>query len=186
MIGSALTKYNKLWIVIISGLILGFFISIAEPDLHVLAGQVDIVTKGAIPKLTMVAVVSVGIAAMMTLGIVRILYNIKITIMLLIVYLFIFVISLFTTSDFLAIAFDASGATTGAMTTPFILAMSIGISALKKDSKSSEDDSFGLVGITSSGAIIAVILMSLFFRNGNVRRWLLLRLPNRIRFSVVP
>lgn len=168
LIGSALTKYNKLWIVIISGLILGFFISIAEPDLHVLAGQVDIVTKGAIPKLTMVAVVSVGIAAMMTLGIVRILYNIKITIMLLIVYLFIFVISLFTTSDFLAIAFDASGATTGAMTTPFILAVSIGISALKKDSKSSEDDSFGLVGITSSGAIIAVILMSLFFRNGGM------------------
>lgn len=166
--GSTLTKTNKLWIIGVAGLILGFFISIAEPDLHILAGQVDAVTAGLVSKLSIVVMVSVGIAVMLSLGLIRIVYNIPLYRILTGVYSIIFILSLFTSSEFLAISFDASGATTGAMTVPFILALAIGVSALKKDSKASEKDSFGLVAIASTGAIIAVMLMNIISKTGDI------------------
>lgn len=76
-------------------------------------------------------------------------------------YLIIFGLAIFTSPEFLAISFDSSGATTGALTVPFMLALAMGVSALKKDSKASEKDSFGLVAIASTGAIIAVMMMSI-------------------------
>lgn len=162
LMGSSLTKSNKIWIIGAAGLILGFFISIAEPDLHILAGQVEIVTAGMISKAGIVLVVSFGIAVMLSLGLIRIVYNIPLYKVLTIVYALIFVLAIFTSSEFLAISFDASGATTGAMTVPFILALAIGVSAMKKDSKASEKDSFGLVAIASTGAIISVMITSIF------------------------
>lgn len=161
-VGSAITKTNKILIVIVAGIILGFFISVAEPDLHILAGQVDGVTAGLVSKLSIVIVVSVGIGILLSFGLVRIVYNIPLYKILTVLYGIIFVLSLFTSSEFLAISFDASGATTGAMTVPFILALALGVSAMKKDSKSSEKDSFGLVAIASAGAVIAVMMMSIF------------------------
>lgn len=161
LMGSALTKSNKLWLVGVAGLILGFFISIAEPDLHILAGQVDFVTGGAIPKFTIVFIVSVGIAAFVALGLIRIVYNISLEKLLTILYLIVFSLAIFTSPEFLAISFDASGATTGALTVPFILALALGVSTLNKDSKASERHSFGLVAITSIGAIIAVMVMNI-------------------------
>ncbi len=166
--GSFLTKTNKLWIVVITGIILGFFISVAEPDLHILAGQVDTVTHGLLSKMGMVIIVSVGIALMLSLGLIRIVFNFPLYKLLTILYFIIFLLALFTSSGFLAISFDASGATTGALTVPFVLALALGVSSLKKDSKASEKDSFGLVGVTSTGAIIAVMIMSIFVSNDNI------------------
>lgn len=168
LMGSSLTKNNKISIIVISGLILGFFISVAEPDLHIVAGQVDLVTSGMISKVSIVIIVSVGIAMMLTLGLIRIVYNIPLYKILTILYAIIFILSLFTSSEFLAISFDASGATTGAMTVPFILALALGISTLKKDSKASEKDSFGLVAVTSTGAIISIMIMSIITRNDKI------------------
>ncbi|WP_066638997.1 DUF1538 domain-containing protein [Desulfolucanica intricata] len=161
LMGQTLTKSNKLWIVGVAGFFLGFFISIAEPDLHILAGQVDFVTGGVISKFTIVVIVSVGIAALLALGLIRIVYNIPLYKLLTILYLIVFALAVFTSPEFLAISFDASGATTGALTVPFILALALGVSALKKDSKASEKDSFGLVAITSVGAIISVMVMNI-------------------------
>ena len=76
VIGSTITRKNKLWLVIVAGLVLGFMISIAEPDLHILAGQVDLISNGVVAKLGVIIVVSVGVAAMVVLGLIRILYNI--------------------------------------------------------------------------------------------------------------
>jgi hypothetical protein len=160
--GSMITKRNKIWIVIIAGLALGFIISIAEPDLHILAGQVSAVTSGMVTKFAIVGVVSAGIAVMLAFGLVRIVYNIPLYLILTVMYGIILVLAVFTSREFLAISFDASGATTGALTVPFILALAIGVSTLKKDSKASEKDSFGLVAIASTGAIIALMLMSIF------------------------
>ena len=160
-VGSAITKTNRIWIVVAAGIVLGFFISVAEPDLHILAGQVDDVTAGLVSKLPIVLVVSVGIGLLLSFGLVRIVYNIPLYKVLTVLYAVILILSFFTSSEFLAISFDASGATTGAMTVPFILALALGVSAMKKDSKSSEKDSFGLVAIASAGAIIAVMLMSI-------------------------
>ncbi|SHN64023.1 DUF1538 domain-containing protein [Desulfitobacterium chlororespirans] len=168
LMGGALTKSNRLWIVVVAGLLLGFFISIAEPDLHILAGQVDIVTSGVISKLSIVVVVSIGIAVMLTSGLVRIIYNIPLYKLLTVLYLFILGLSFFTSSEFLAISFDASGATTGALTVPFMLALALGVSSLKKDGKASEKDSFGLVAVTSTGAIIAVMIMSILSKQDEI------------------
>lgn len=168
IMGSTIAKMNKLWILIIAGLILGFFISIAEPDLHILAGQVDFVTSGLISKESIVIIVSIGIATMLSLGLVRIVHNIPLYKVLTVLYSIIFILALFTSREFLAISFDASGATTGAMTVPFILALATGISAMKKDSKASEKDSFGLVAIASTGAILSVMIMSIISKTDTI------------------
>mgnify|MGYP002347655075 CR=1 FL=1 len=160
-VGSGIARTNKLWIVLLSGLILGFIVSVAEPDLHILAGQVSDVTKGLVSKPGTVAVVSVGIAVLLAAGLWRTIYGFPLYKMLLILYLGIFLISLFTSQEFLAISFDASGATTGALTVPFILALAVGVSEMKKDSKASEKDSFGLVAIASTGAILSVMIVSI-------------------------
>lgn len=161
IMGTTLAKSNKVWIVAISSLLLGFFISIAEPDLHILADQVDFVTSGVISKLSIVAIVSLGIGIMLSIGLLRIMFNIPLYKVLFYFYALIFVLSQFTSSEFLAISFDASGATTGAMTVPFILALALGVSSLRRDGKASEKDSFGLVAVASAGAIIAVLVMSI-------------------------
>lgn len=166
--GSTIARSNKLWIVALAGLILGFLISIAEPDLHILAEQVDVVTSGMISKLSIVIIVSIGIGMALSLGLLRIVYNISLNKILTGLYSLIFILSLFTSSGFLAISFDASGATTGAMTVPFILALALGVSALKKDTKASEKDSFGLVAIASSGAILAVMIMSIISKSDTI------------------
>lgn len=163
--GLALAKTNKLWIVLIAGLILGFFISIAEPGLMVLAGQVDLVTSGQISGISILIVVSVGLAIMLSLGFLRIFYNVPLYKMLFALYIFIFILAIFVSREFLAISFDASGSTTGILAVPFILSLSVGISKLKKDSKASEKDSFGLVAIASTGAIISVMILNVFSRS---------------------
>ncbi|MEL7661019.1 DUF1538 domain-containing protein [Acetobacterium wieringae] len=159
LMGTHIAKSNKVSIVILSGLILGFFISVAEPDLHILAGQVALVSANVITKTEIILCVSVGIALLLTVGFLRIIYNKSLSLLLTLIYGVILIVSFFTSQEFLAISFDASGATTGALTVPFILALALGISSLKKG-KASEDDSFGLVGIASTGAILAVMIMS--------------------------
>ncbi|HBW13985.1 MAG TPA: DUF1538 domain-containing protein [Proteiniclasticum sp.] len=163
--GTALAKSNKLWIVLIAGAVLGFFISIAEPGLLVLANQVDFVTSGQISSMSILMIVSIGLALMLALGFLRIFYNYPLYKMLMVLYVLIFGLSIFTSREFLAISFDASGATTGILAVPFILSLSLGISKMKKDSKASEKDSFGLVAIASTGAILGVMLLDLFTKN---------------------
>lgn len=158
---ASLTKTNRLSVVITAGLILGFFISIAEPGLIVLANQVDAVTGGEIASLALLVVVSVGMAVMLAAGFVRIVVNLPLFKILAFLYGLIFLLAVFTSSEFLAISFDASGATTGVLAVPFILSLAVGVSHLKKDSKASEKDSFGLVAITSAGAILSVLLMGI-------------------------
>lgn len=166
--GSTIAKSNKIWIVLVAGILLGFIISIAEPDLHILAGQVDAVTTGLISKLSIVVIVSIGIAVLLSLGLIRIVYNFPLNKLLTMLYGIILVLALFTSSEFMSISFDASGATTGALTVPFILALALGVSSMKKDSKASEKDSFGLVAVTSTGAIIAVMIMSIISKTDKI------------------
>lgn len=161
LLGPVITKRNKLWIVVVAAFVLGFIISMAEPGLLILADQIDEITMGEISSITILTVVSLGIAILMVLGFIRILYNLPLFIILNIAYGIVLILSLFTSPEFLAIAFDASGATTGVLAVPFILSLSLGITSAKKDSKASEKDSFGLVSIVSVGAIIAIMLLNI-------------------------
>ncbi|HHT11037.1 MAG TPA: DUF1538 domain-containing protein [Atribacter sp.] len=168
LMGSFLVKSNKVLIVGVIGLILGFFISIAEPDLHVLANQVDLVTSGTISKTSILVIVSIGIAVLMTIGLFRIIFNISLQKVFIGMYSLVLIFSLFSLPEYLAIGFDASGATTGAMTVPFILALAVGVSSLKKNGITSEEDSFGLVGITSIGPILSIVLVGLFLKQNKL------------------
>lgn len=161
-VGATLAKSNKMWIVVVGGLIVGFFISIAEPGLIILADQVDIVTSGQISSLSILSIVSIGLALMLAMGFVRIVTNTPLYKVLTVLYILVFILALFTPIEFLTIAFDASGATTGILAVPFILALALGVSTMKKDSKASEMDSFGLVAIASVGAIMSVMILSIF------------------------
>lgn len=167
-IGNTLTHTNSYVILITVSFVLGFFISYAEPDLHILANQVDSVTAGHFDNIYMVIVVSIGLGIMMSLGMLRILKGVRLKYVFTGAYGLILILSLFSTSDFLAIAFDSSGATTGAITVPFMLALAAGISSMKKGSKVSEADSFGLVGISSSGAILGVLTAGIFLDIGKL------------------
>lgn len=166
--GRSITHTNRYPIVMTASLILGFFISFAEPDLHILAKQVDAVTSGAFNRWILVIAVSIGIGVMMTIGMLRILHNIRVCYVFAGAYGLILLLSLFSSVDFMAIAFDSSGATTGAITVPFMLSLAYGISAMKKDSKIGEADSFGVIGISSTGAILGVLIVGLFFGQGKL------------------
>jgi len=166
LMGKGVARSNKLWILIVAGLVMGFFISIAEPSLTVLGEQISTITAGAVSSSVIVSVVSLGLAALFVIGLVRIVYNWKLVPVLSILYGLIFILSLFTSTEFVAIAFDASGATTGAITVPFMLALSAGVASMKKNSKSSESDSFGMVALASSGAVIGVMIYNILSPTG--------------------
>ena len=166
--GTSFLKSNKVWYVVIVGFLLGFFVNVAEPDLQVLASQVSSVMGGFISMGIILVAVSVGTGAMLSLGIIRIVKGIPLHIVLAITYGVIFLLAIFSSADMLAIGFDASGATTGALTVPLVLALSVGVSAMEKNRKASEEDSFGLVGIMSTGAILGVLVLNLFVRTDNI------------------
>lgn len=161
-VGTSLAKRNNIWVLLVAGLALGFLISVAEPDLHVLAGQVEAVTESLISKLSVVVIVSIGIALLVATGLARIVYSIPLYKLLTGLYALIFIMAIFVSPEFFAISFDASAAVTGVLVVPFMLALALGVSRLKKDSRASEEDSFGLVGMAAVGAIMSVMLVSVF------------------------
>lgn len=161
LMGQFITAKNKISFVVIGALILGFFISIAEPDLQILGTQVMQVTKGAIPQTTLIIIVSIGVAAFLALGLLTIVYHTPQYTIFTVSYGLIFICSIFSVREGISIAFDSSGATTGAITVPFVLAIAAGVSRMKKNSITSETDSFGLVGMVSAGAILSVLAITL-------------------------
>ncbi len=166
-LGTMLTRSGTILKLTLFSVILGFLVSIAEPDLHILANQVEELSGGAVTRFFLVLVVSVGIGVLFSIGMIRIVKNIPIHFLMIILYSVVLAVALFAKPEFLSIAFDASGATTGALAVPVILSLSLGASALKKDRKASEKDSFGLVGISSVGPILAVLIISVIVRPEN-------------------
>lgn len=164
MLGSTILETKSIWKIVLICFLFGFSISVVEPVLHIVAGQIDYVTAGAIAKSLVIVSVSIGVGALMTLGVLRPLFNIPLPIFFTIAYSVILVLALIAPPEFISISFDAPGATTGVLTVPFISSLAIGLFS-KRAGKASEEDSFGLVGITTSGAIMALLVMSIFARN---------------------
>ena len=171
-IGASFLKSDKMWFVIVVGFLIGFFINIAEPDLQVVATQVSSVTGGYIPMFLIIVSVSIGTGAMLTVGIFRVVKNIPLRIVLAVLYGVVLILAIFSSPDMLAIGFDASGATTGALTVPLVLALSVGVASMKKDSKAAEEDSFGLVGVMSIGAPLGILMLNRFIRTDNITGFL--------------
>lgn len=156
-VGSCLTKSRNLLMIIFISFLLGFIVTISEPDLQVLAGQVP-----AVPSMTLILSVAIGVGVFLMLALVRMLFSIPLPMMLLVFYALVFILAFFVPKDFLSIAFDSGGVTTGPMTVPFIMALGVGVSAIRSD-RHATDDSFGLVALCSVGPILMVMILGMIY-----------------------
>lgn len=162
-VGSALTQRRNLPLLLGSGFIIGFFITIAEPDVRALAQQISAVNP-AIKSEILVPVIGAGVGLFVSVALARIVFGVSLRLGLFVFYLLIFACAVFTEADFLGIAFDAGGATTGPMSVPFIMALGIGVTAVRANA--AKDDSFGLIGIASIGPILAALVFGVFSSGG--------------------
>lgn len=162
LMGSTLPKLKKVWIFVLFGFLLGFVITVAEPDVRVLANQVDYVSDSQISKYVLIYAVSLGVGIFVALALLRIVLNISMAYVLVIGYLLVFAIAAFTPGDYVPVAFDSGGVTTGPMTVPFILALGIGVTSVLRG-KSASSDGFGLVALASIGPIITVLLLGVIY-----------------------
>ncbi|MBT2582766.1 DUF1538 domain-containing protein [Planococcus sp. ISL-109] len=164
MIGKKLPLTRKPWLIIGTGLLLGLVVTVAEPDVRVLANQIDQVSGGAISTNVLILSVSIGLAIFVGLSMVRTLFSIPIHYMLIGGYTIVFLLSFFVPESFIPISFDAGGVTTGPMAVPFILALGIGVASVLRSDKPSSGEGFGLIGLASIGPIIAVMILGVLYR----------------------
>lgn len=157
-VGAVLTRSRKLPVILGVGFLLGFLITISEPDLQVLANQVP-----SIPNRTLIFSVAAGVGLFLTVAFLRMLLGVALPPLLVAFYGIVFVLAAFVPREFLAVAFDSGGVTTGPMTVPFIMALGVGVSAIRGD-RHAADDSFGLVALCSVGPILAVLILGIAFR----------------------
>lgn len=159
-IGSYMSKHKKLWFLILCAFLLGTCITLAEPDLKVLADQASY-----LPSSTLIVVVSIGVGIFLVLAALRIVFKLSLSKLLVISYGIVFLLTIFIPDKFIPLSFDSGGVTTGPITVPFIMALGIGMSSVNGDD--AKNDSFGLIGLCSIGPILTVLILSLFFVNGN-------------------
>ena len=159
-IGEGLTKSRKLGVLLSVSFLMGLLITVAEPDLTVLAEQVSAVMNGTL----LIVTVGVGVGLFLLLAVIKILFNVDLTSLLMFFYMILFcLVALLLESGkgaFLPMAFDSGGVTTGPITVPFIMALGVGI-ALSVGGRNASENSFGLIALCSVGPILAVLLLSI-------------------------
>ncbi len=162
-VGSGLSRQRKLGLLLSVCFVLGMLITVAEPDLQVLANQVKDVMNGTV----LIVAVGVGVGAFLLIAILKIVFKRTLAELLSICYMLIFSIALILAVqgklDLLPMAFDSGGVTTGPITVPFIMALGVGVSHILGDRRSKEN-SFGLVALCSVGPILAVMILGIFSR----------------------
>ncbi len=156
-IGVQLSKMQKVALSVLIGFIMGVIITISEPDLQVLAEQVP-----SIPNMVLILTVALGVGVFLALAIVRIVFKISLSTLLIVLYLLLIAFSFLIPKEFVAVAFDSGGVTTGPMTVPFIMALGVGLASVRSD-KNAANDSFGLVALSSIGPIITVMILGCFY-----------------------
>lgn len=156
-VGKTLARREKVLLIILVAFALGTIITIAEPDLQVLANQV-----ASIPNSVLIWTVAVGVGIFLAIAVLRALLHLSLAKSLLITYVLLFALTLFSPKEFLAVAFDAGGVTTGPITVPFIMALGVGVSTVRS-TQGHGDDSFGLVALCSAGPILMVLLLGIFY-----------------------
>ncbi len=165
-VGSSLMKTNKVKIVVLVCFIMGVLITVAEPDLSVLASQVSDV----IPSTLLILSISLGVGLFLVLAIVKIILKKDLSFMLMFFYFAMFalasIVILNGNGDFLALAFDSGGVTTGPITVPFIMALGVGIAATI-GGRGANENSFGLIALCSIGPILAILILGMSI-NGDI------------------
>ena len=156
-VGSCITKSKRVWLIVFVSFLLGIIITISEPDLQVLANQVP-----NIPNAVLIGAVALGVGVFLVIAMLRILFGISLNILLIGFYIVVFGLAMLVPKNFWAVAFDSGGVTTGPMTVPFIMALGVGVSAIRSD-RHAGNDSFGLVALCSIGPILAVLVLGLMY-----------------------
>ena len=163
-VGAGLSRQKKLWLLMGVCFVLGMLITVAEPDLQVLANQVKAVMNGTL----LIYAVGIGVGAFLILAIAKIVFRKSLSHILMLFYMLLFAMALLLVVNgneaLLPVAFDSGGVTTGPITVPFIMALGVGISNVLGDRKS-RDNSFGLVALCSVGPVLAVMLLGIFSTN---------------------
>lgn len=156
-VGTIMTKSKNLPVMILISFVMGVIITVSEPDLQVLAKQIP-----SVPNMVLILAVATGVGVFLVIALLRMLFGIALSHLLVVFYAIVFGLTFFVPKDFLAISFDSGGVTTGPMTVPFIMAFGIGIAAIRSD-KHASDDSFGLVSLCSIGPILAVLILGMVY-----------------------
>ncbi|HEX7006518.1 MAG TPA: DUF1538 domain-containing protein [Alphaproteobacteria bacterium] len=159
-IGSELPKKGSVGLIIAVAFGLGFSTTIAEPDVLVLAGQVDRLSGGDLSRLTVLYTTGVGVAIFAALGMARVIFGFSIRRLLAGSYAVVLVLTFVAPLEFVPLAYDAGSVTTGALTTPVVIALAIGVSSVLAG-RSAVSDGFGLLGLGSVGPIITILLMGM-------------------------
>ena len=161
-VGSTVSKSKKAWLIAFVSFLIGVIVTVAEPDLQILADQVP-----SIDSTVLIWSVSAGVGIFLMIAMLRILFGIPFSLILAIFYPVVFCLALFfVPSTFWSLAFDSGGVTTGPVTVPFIMSLGVGVAAVKagKKGEKSGNDSFGLVALSSVGPIIAVLILGIVYK----------------------
>ncbi len=156
-VGSCMTKSRRVWVIVLVSFLMGVIITVSEPDLQVLADQIPTIRNAVI-----IIAVALGVGIFLVIAMLRILFGIPLSYLLIGFYIIVFTTATFVPKDFWAAAFDSGGVTTGPMTVPFIMALGVGVSNIRSD-RHAGNDSFGLVALCSIGPILAVLILGLLY-----------------------
>lgn len=159
--GAALVSKRNLFILLSVSFVIGFLVTVAEPDIQVFGDQIHSVFS-AVNKTGLVYIIAAGVGLLITIGLLKSILKWSLKVTLFVLYVAVFILAYFTPESFRGIAFDSGGATTGPMTVPFILAIGIGVSSVRSTGADKDSESFGLTGITSVGPIMAVLAYGIF------------------------
>lgn len=163
LVGKYMIKKKSLTILIALGFMIGIVITIAEPSVQALGQQVNQISEGKIGRVVLIGIVSVGTGVFLAFALLRVVFKLSYYQLMAIDYVGVLVASFFTSNEFMPIAFDSGGVTTGPITVPFILALAGGLTSMIRQ-ETSANDSFGMVGIASLGPILAVMILGVIFQ----------------------
>ncbi len=164
-VGTSVMKTKKIWLIIPICFIVGVMITVAEPDLQVLGAQLE----KAVNSWTLILAVGAGVGVFLVIAFLRVVLKVKMSLLLIVCYGAVFVLSFFVPKAFVPLAFDSGGVTTGPMSVPFIIAIGTGVASMRSD-KSAETDGFGFTALCSVGPIIAVMILGIILQPESIEQ----------------
>ncbi len=139
--------------------LIGTVVTIAEPDLQVLAKQVP-----SVPDAVIILSVAAGVGLFLVVSMLRTRFGLPLAPTLVGLYALVFGLSIFVPNEFLAVAFDAGGVTTGPITVPFLMALGSGMAGVQ----GKDGDNFGMVALCSVGPILMVMLLGVCYQSTEI------------------
>jgi hypothetical protein len=160
-IGAELPRRRSLWLILGVAFALGFATTAAEPDVLVLSGQVERASEGALRSQTLIYIIAAGVGLFTAVGLLRVVRGFSMAALLTVLYGAMILLSFVAPPTFIPLAYDAGSVTTGVLTAPVVLAVTLGVTSVLAQ-RSAVADGFGLLGLASAGAIVAVLVLGMF------------------------